>query len=211
MNRDVIPGNDIEIHIAEGQIRIVVAQGSGQLGTLILDPQAICWESKHRIGETPSVDDKSWIILWEQFATMMESADLGKVLRPNNAKYISVERAGQKIVRAKPELNTPMPEMRERLPISRQLNAVEMALLRKGFIFQHWLGTFDGQMSEFRIYRGPCMYALRFRVHKDGCEIDAAWVNREMLRDTDLRKHVEIVSWFIDVQVLGQEREFPRF
>jgi hypothetical protein len=211
MSEDAMSKFTIETHIAGEEVRVTVGRSSHELGTLVIDPQAIYWVPEEKQDKVTATSQQTWLILWEQFAQMMQKADLRNVLRPTDAAYISTHRVGQKTVHENPRFNTPLPRLREKLPFRRAFSAIETSLVRKGFVFQHWLGSFDSKASEFRIYRGPCIYTLKLRKRAEGCEITEAWVNRdpEQYGRTELEKDCEIVSWLIDVPVLGQEREFP--
>ena len=109
-----------------------------------------------------------------------------------------------------------LPRARVTVPLGRQFTPSEMRKIRRGLIpeqmedkwFVYW---HDNTLFFHRSWTGLCVYAVRFAKEGAGWTMVEAEVNRdpEQCREASTRLDAGLVSWLIDVLLLGQEAEYP--
>jgi hypothetical protein len=205
----------IETRVKGDDVRVVVDGGGRKLGTLVLSNQTICWAPE---GSNDSDESRkmTWVMTWEQFSEVMQSLDIGEVVRLSQSAYASAARAGAGTVPHEAGFDAPMPKAREKLGLCRHFNNGELALIRKGYspvYDDKWIMYFDSSRSELRMYRtwtGHCVFSMS-REDSNGAEISESWVSRdrEHYGSTDTKHDAQLASWLIDVFLLGRNRDYP--
>jgi hypothetical protein len=194
----------IETRVKGDDVRVALDRGEQRLGTFLMSNQTICW--------VPAASEMTWVMTWEQFSEVMQSFDIGEVVRLNQSAYASAARAGAGTVPHEAGFDAPMPKPREKLSLRRHFNSTEFALIRKGGSSgDKWTMYFDSTRGELRMYRtwsGICIFSLRFREDSDGGEISEAWVHRKEGGYTK-QDAIEIASSLIDVFLLGRNQGYP--
>lgn len=206
---------EVETKIQGEDVRVSVARGNREFGTLAFNRETICWIPAQAEQDGDAEPQRTWLMPWGQFAAAMQSVDLGDIVRFDQSAYVPANRVAAPKVDA--TYGSPMPEMREKLELKRRFNAAEFALIRKGFPPDwdaKWGISFDTLRHELRMCRswtGMCIYLLIFHEDSDGAEIAESWVNRdpEQYQETDTQHDAEVASWLIDVRLLDRNREFP--
>ncbi len=121
-----------------------------------------------------------------------------------------------KIAKPKDWKTTPMPEQRVTIPLNRAFSQEQVVLIREGLIpeemedkwFIYWK---KGTLYFHRSWSGFCIYAVRFQLEGDQWRMFEADVNRDPEQYDEQRDSHDtaMISYLIDVLILGQEAEFP--
>lgn len=214
MSGNAESGLALETLVRENEVRILIKQGIHKKGELVFDSHAICWVPAEVRDDIPSTPQETWLIVWEQFAKIMQSPALGNQVQRTHAMHIPAYRAGARTVSESDYRCIPMPKSRRRLRLHRAFSPIESALIRKGFVGEKWFGFFDPKSSVLQIHRsitGFCVFTLEFQETRGGCEISKAWVNMnsEQYSSAGTEHDIAVALWVLDNFSLGKEREYP--
>jgi hypothetical protein len=110
----------------------------------------------------------------------------------------------------------PLPAQRASFAVERTFSQAEIERIRLGLIpeemedkwFIYWQ---DDTLHLHRSWTGVCIYVLRFAEEGDAWKVTRAEVNRdpEQYSQTSDASDASLVSYLIDVLLLGRRAEFP--
>ena len=110
----------------------------------------------------------------------------------------------------------PLPDARTRIPLDRAFSASEMARIRLGLIPEQmedkWFVFWEDDLLFFhRSWTGFCTYIVRFEPARRGARMVDALVSRDAREysNTDDGHDARMISYLIDVLLLGRRSEFP--
>ncbi len=112
--------------------------------------------------------------------------------------------------------NQPLPEANKVLNLRRTFNKREWARIKRGVIPEQmedkwFIFLEDNNLYFHRSWTGVCIYAVRFEQQDGLFSIASVVVNRdvEQYSETSDEFDAAMLSWLIDVLLLGREAEFP--
>jgi hypothetical protein len=110
----------------------------------------------------------------------------------------------------------PLPSQRSTIPVDRRFSSAEIQRLRSGLVpeemedkwFIYWQ---DDTLFLHRSWTGFCVYVVRFAPEGDAYRMVEAEVNRdpEQYRETNDDRDARMISYLIDVLLLGRQADFP--
>jgi hypothetical protein len=112
--------------------------------------------------------------------------------------------------------NEPLPAKRTYVALDRKFSADEMRKIKLGLMPQQqedkwFLYWDDSRLWMHRSWTGFCLFVVRFEADGDGARMVGAEVNREpeQYSATDDERDAQMISYLIDVLLLGRDAQYP--